>query len=107
MTNCLHTLLSDLSFWALVAMVTTAAYKLDTYLRWRMIMRISRPILCAAAMLFPIFALAHHGAGSFDLSKTIELSGKLTKIDLINPHSWLYFENAGKDGKVSRYRCEM
>jgi hypothetical protein len=26
---------------------------------------------------------------------------------LINPHSWLYFESTDKDGKVSRYRCEM
>ena len=34
--------------------------------------------------------LAHHGGGTFDLSKSIELKGKLTRIDLINPHSWLY-----------------
>src|SRR4029434_5105990 len=52
-------------------------------------------------------ALAHHGAGTFDLSKTIQLQGKLTRIDLINPHSWLYFENTDKDGKLMRYRCEM
>jgi len=58
-------------------------------------------ILCA-----PI-AFAHHGAGTFDLSKTIQLQGKLTRIDLINPHSWLYFENTDKDGKLMRYRCEM
>jgi hypothetical protein len=35
------------------------------------------------------------------------LSGKLTRIDFVNPHSWLYFETTGADGKVSRYRCEM
>jgi hypothetical protein len=52
-------------------------------------------------------AFAHHGAGTFDLSKTIELSGKLTGIDLINPHSWLYFEVTDAGGKVSKHRCEM
>jgi hypothetical protein len=52
-------------------------------------------------------AFAHHGAGTFDLSKTIQLQGKLTRIDLINPHSWLYFENTDKSGKLMRYRCEM
>jgi Family of unknown function (DUF6152) len=52
-------------------------------------------------------ARAHHGGGSFDLSQTIHLSGKLTKVDLINPHSWLYFEATDKSGKVTRYRCEM
>jgi len=57
-------------------------------------------------LLAPL-ARAHHGAGTFELNKTVQLSGKLTKIDLINPHSWLYFESTGKDGKVSRYRCEM
>jgi len=52
-------------------------------------------------------ALAHHGAGSFDLSKTIELQGKLTRVDFINPHGWLYFENTDAKGKVVKYRCEM
>src|SRR6185436_8216250 len=64
-------------------------------------------ILCVATLLVPQLALAHHGPGTFELAKTIELSGKLTRIDLVNPHSWLYFENTGSDGKVSRYRCEM
>ena len=48
-----------------------------------------RFILCLATLLVPQLALAHHGPGTFELSKTIELSGKLTRIDLINPHSWL------------------
>jgi len=52
-------------------------------------------------------AFAHHGGGTFDLSKTIQLQGKLTRIDMINPHSWLYFENTDKSGKLMRYRCEM
>src|SRR5262245_22996653 len=50
---------------------------------------------------------AHHGPGTFELSKTISLKGKLSKIDLINPHSWLYFENTEANGKLMRYRCEM
>ena len=66
-----------------------------------------RFILCLATLLVPQLALAHHGPGTFELSKTIELSGKLTRIDLVNPHSWLYFENIASDGKLSRFRCEM
>ena len=52
-------------------------------------------------------ALAHHGGGTFDNTKTIELTGKLTRLELINPHSWIYFDAAGPDGKVRAYRCEM
>ena len=50
---------------------------------------------------------AHHGGGTFDNSREIELTGVLTRLDLVNPHSWIYFDVTGKDGKVSPYRCEM
>jgi hypothetical protein len=67
----------------------------------------NRTLLFVMVFLAAPLARAHHGAGTFELNKTIQLSGKLTRIDLINPHSWLYFESTGRDGKVSRYRCEM
>jgi hypothetical protein len=51
-------------------------------------------------------ALAHHGGGTFDNTKEIKLTGKLTKFDFINPHSWIYFDVADKDGKVAKFRCE-
>jgi hypothetical protein len=52
--------------------------------------------------------LAHHGGGTFELNKTVNFPGaKLTKLELINPHSWLYFETTEPDGKVAKHRCEM
>ena len=63
--------------------------------------------LCMAVLLAPIVASAHHGFGTFDLSKTVTFTAAtLTRIELVNPHSWLYFEMV-KDGKVQKYRCEM
>jgi hypothetical protein len=52
-------------------------------------------------------AFAHHGGGSFDLTKSVTFTGVLTKIELINPHSWIYFEVKEADGKMSKHRCEM
>jgi hypothetical protein len=52
-------------------------------------------------------ASAHHGFGTFDLSKSVTYEGKLTKLEFINPHSWLYFEVTDASGKVTKYRCEM
>jgi len=52
-------------------------------------------------------AFAHHGGGTFDSTKTIELTGTLTRLELINPHSWIYFDATGPDGTVHAYRCEM
>src|SRR5499427_9722205 len=52
-------------------------------------------------------ARAHHGGGTFDLTKSVTYEGILTKVELVNPHSWLYFDVKEPDGKVSHHRCEM
>src|SRR5437868_3050163 len=57
-------------------------------------------------LLLPCIALAHHGGSEYDLTKTVEFKAKLTRVDLINPHSWIYFDVTGADGKVSHQRCE-
>src|SRR5262245_47912948 len=53
----------------------------------------------------PVFA--HHGGSEYALNQTVEFKAKLTRVDLINPHSWLYFDVTDKDGKVTHHRCEM
>jgi hypothetical protein len=52
-------------------------------------------------------AVAHHGAGNFELNKSITFNATLTRVELVNPHSWLYFEVKEPDGKISKHRCEM
>jgi len=52
-------------------------------------------------------AFAHHGGGTFDLSKSVTYVGKLTRVELVNPHSWLYFDVTDANGRVSHHRCEM
>jgi hypothetical protein len=52
-------------------------------------------------------AAAHHGAGNFELNKSVTFNATLTRVELVNPHSWLYFEVKEPDGRVSKHRCEM
>lgn len=52
-------------------------------------------------------ASAHHGFGTFDLSRDIEITGTIERMELINPHSWLYVKVAGANGVPATYRCEM
>jgi VWFA-related protein len=52
-------------------------------------------------------AHGHHGVANFDLNKEIEISGTVTKVDFINPHSWLYLDVTGTDGQVAAWRCEL
>jgi hypothetical protein len=66
------------------------------------------PIFLAVSMAFAAPSLAHHGAGTFDLSKSVTFTdARLTRVELFNPHGWLYFEVTEKDGRVSKHRCEM
>jgi hypothetical protein len=58
-------------------------------------------------LTLPGLTLAHHGGAEYDLGKTVEYKGKLTGVDLINPHSWIYFDVTGNDGKIHHHRCEM
>ena len=63
---------------------------------------------CATCLALAAPAVAHHGPGTFDLRSSISYPvATLTGVDMINPHSWLYFEVTGADGKVSKHRCEM
>src|SRR3984957_2611650 len=52
-------------------------------------------------------AFAHHGGGTFDLTTSVTYTGKLTRVELVNPHSWLYFDITDASGRVSHHRCEM
>jgi len=67
--------------------------------RWSAFLVVS--VLCTAP------AFAHHGPGTFELGKSVTFTGKLTRIDFVNPHSWLYFEVTDPNGRVTKYRCEM
>ena len=50
---------------------------------------------------------AHHAfSAEFDQSKPVKLEGKVTKMEWINPHSWLYI-NVVEDGKTTNWAIEL
>jgi hypothetical protein len=61
----------------------------------------------AGSFAFAPAALAHHGFGNFAMDEDIQLSGVVTKIDFVNPHSWVHFEMTAADGSKSAHRCEL
>lgn len=53
-------------------------------------------------------ALAHHAfAAEYDAEWPLDLSGYVVKARWINPHSWLYFDVKGPDGKVTTWAVEF
>ena len=60
-------------------------------------------ILMAAVPL-----LAHHSVqAQFDLDKPIQLNGTVTKVEWINPHSYLFLDVKDASGQVKHWAFEM
>jgi Family of unknown function (DUF6152) len=52
-------------------------------------------------------ALAHHSFGEFQMNLPLSFSGTMTKMHLVNPHSYMEIDVVDSNGKKSRMRCEM
>ena len=64
-------------------------------------------VVAAGLLLVPMALTAHHSfAAAFDEKKPINLQGTITKVELINPHSWLWLDVKGKDGQVVNWGIE-
>jgi hypothetical protein len=69
--------------------------------------RLVGAIIAAVLLLVPLTAKAHHAfAAAFDENKPINLQGTVTKVELVNPHSWIWMDVKGPDGKVVNWGIE-
>lgn len=72
--------------------------------------RFTRPLFAvaaAAALLALKPALAHHSfAAAFDENRPLNLQGVVTRVELVNPHSWIWMDVTNEDGTVTNWGME-
>ena len=71
-------------------------------------MRFATLVSAAAAGVLAVSAAqAHHAFSTeFSVDHPVSLQGKVTKVELINPHSWIHLEVVGDDGEAVTWMIE-
>lgn len=68
-------------------------------------------LACHACWALVAFAApgvqAHHAfATEFDVNRPLSFTGKVTKVELINPHSWIHIEVTDDSGETATWMIE-
>ena len=52
-------------------------------------------------------ATAHHAfSAEFDATRPVQLRGTITRMEWINPHSWIHLDVPGEDGSIESWMIE-
>jgi len=69
--------------------------------------KLGTTFMSLALLLIAVPVWAHHAfSAEYDASKPLTLKGKVTKWELVNPHSWIHIDVVGPDGKVTPWMVE-
>ncbi len=70
-------------------------------------MRNFKAILLPALLMAVLPVAAHHGISNWDLNKDVSVTGRITRLEFLNPHAWIHLEAKDASGKSQDWSCEM
>ena len=63
--------------------------------------------LAIGVLIVTVSLLAHHAfTAEFDTKKPVKLRGTIAKIEMVNPHSWIYIDVKNEDGTTAQWMLE-
>ena len=69
--------------------------------------RVAKTFLIGSALIVSAAATAHHGGAAYDGSETVEVVGKVTRFEFVNPHVLIYANVTDEDGKTVEWSGEL
>jgi len=70
-------------------------------------MRFGIIMLLAGFAVAPSVSAHHAFAAEFDVNQPVKVRGTVTKVELVNPHAWIYVDVKDADGKVTNWHFEL
>lgn len=65
-------------------------------------------MLAGCGLVSSVPVLAHHAVGGeYDANKPVTVTGTVTRVEWVNPHSRIYFDVVDPDGKVTNWSVEL
>ena len=69
-------------------------------------MRMKSLMMAAAAACLMLPAWAHHSHGNYQMTEYTHLTGTVTQLHWINPHTWIYLEVVDEAGESAVWALE-
>ena len=64
-------------------------------------------VIASGLMVTAIGARAHHGSAAYDTSRSVTVTGAVTRFEFINPHVLIYIAVTDDDGDIVEWSGEL